>query len=160
MARRFRHLPIKSRAQLAHLVGLLTFLAAYVGDADLIRAEGAPWVERLKRCVEAHLAERLTLARLARPAGLSVSFLTHHAVAAFGQTPQQYIRRAKMERAANELRAGAAVADVAASLGFCDAFHFSKTFKAFWGCPPSRYPDGAAPPKPSGATASAAAAPA
>jgi AraC-like DNA-binding protein len=34
------------------------------------------------------------------------------------------------------LENGHSVQDTARRLGFYDAFHFSKTFKAFWGSPP------------------------
>jgi AraC-like DNA-binding protein len=37
------------------------------------------------------------------------------------------------------LESGRTVRDTARRLGFYDAFHFSRTFKAFWGAPPKSW---------------------
>jgi len=136
-ARAFTQLPVYSRAELLHLGRLLEFMAEIVIEKEIIRRRHCLWAERIKRCVTLHLGERLTLARLSRLTGLSISFLTHHFSKEFGLTAQQFIRRQKMEHAAKEINAGRRVYEVASSLGYCDAFYFSKTFKAFWGRSPA-----------------------
>lgn len=136
-ARAFTQLPVYSRAELLHLSRLLKFLAEIVIEKEIIRRHYCPWAEHIKRYVTLHLGERLTLERISRKTGLSVSFLTHHFSEEFGLTAQQFIRRQKMEHAAKELNTGKRVYEVATSLGYCDEFYFSKAFKAFWGRSPA-----------------------
>ena len=74
---------------------------------------------------------------LADEIDMSTSFVAHHFPSEFGKSARDYIWDQKMRAARSELEGGALVQDVADALGFFDAFHFSKRFKAFWGFPPS-----------------------
>ena len=56
------------------------------------------------------------------------------------QTPYQYLMRLKLNRAAERLQdPGTLVKQVAAELGFCDAFHFSRVFKSVFGVSPETF---------------------
>ena len=56
------------------------------------------------------------------------------------QTPYQLLLRLKMNAAAELLQLpGALVKQVAHQIGFTDAFHFSRTFKAAFGMPPDAF---------------------
>jgi hypothetical protein len=57
------------------------------------------------------------------------------------QHVSEHIIRSQLAR--RRLRAGATVREVAGELGFYDAFHFSRRFKARFGCSPTRYASGA-----------------
>ena len=56
-----------------------------------------------------------------------------------GLPVRQYVIERKMAAARMLLDKGRPVRDVAATLGYCDEFHFSRAFKARAGVPPSRY---------------------
>ncbi|MEM8946498.1 MAG: AraC family transcriptional regulator [Planctomycetota bacterium] len=56
------------------------------------------------------------------------------------QTPYQYLKKQKMDRAAARLEdATLLVRDVAKSVGYSDAFLFSRTFKSMFGVSPSQF---------------------
>ena len=61
-----------------------------------------------------------------------------------GKTPKEYIRQARMDRAAELLRAGemVTVAEVAYQVGFSDPLYFSRCFKQHFGMTPSKYQKG------------------
>ena len=70
---------------------------------------------RAKDLVDAHYAEPLTVADLARAAGLSPSQFSRECRRAYGETPHQYVVRRRVERAGELLRAGGVIAEVAAA---------------------------------------------
>ena len=90
--------------------------------------------------VDGNPASVLSVADLAREAGLSRQHFTelfrHH----FGMAPMQYVHQARMHRAAHLLRdQNLRVSDVAQAVGFEDPFHFSRSFRKEFGIPPSLF---------------------
>jgi AraC-like DNA-binding protein len=80
-----------------------------------------------------------TLAEMAGIAGMSVSSLRAAFQESTGSSPASVRNSLRLAHAYERLRPGArTVAEVAAELGFCDPFHFSKAFKREFGFPPSR----------------------
>lgn len=59
--------------------------------------------------------------------------------ARIGQTPQKFLESKKMEKAMHELMLGKSVKEVAATVGYQDAYFFSRMFKRYIGEPPSAY---------------------
>ena len=139
----------------AHDIGyLLKYVSEYIIEKELIRYRNRPWAEQIERFIGENPGRRITVRELADLIGASASFITHHFRAEFGRSPKDYVWRAKMEKARALIEGGKRVQDVAEALGFYDAFHFSKRFKAYWGQPPSRFlptATGAAPPRRAGA---------
>lgn len=89
---------------------------------------------------EAHLAERITLAQLARVAHLSPVYFAALFRRETGQPPIAWVSRRRMA-AARELLAegGKSVAEVARAVGFVDPYHFSRAFHRSEGCSPRAY---------------------
>lgn len=57
-----------------------------------------------------------------------------------GETPQQYIRRKRIERACEYLHfSNQSIEEIAATLGFADRFHFSRIFRQVMMTPPARF---------------------
>ena len=84
--------------------------------------------------------DRLTLAALARAAGISRFHFLRLFRDAFGQTPHQYLMRVRLERARKLLAADAAsVTDVCMEVGFSSLGSFSALFAERVGLPPSGY---------------------
>jgi transcriptional regulator GlxA family with amidase domain len=80
-----------------------------------------------------------TLLEMAAHAGMSVSTLRSAFHETTGCSPSSLRNRLRLAHAYERLRPGTrTVAEVAAELGFCDPFHFSKAFKREFGFPPSR----------------------
>jgi AraC-like DNA-binding protein len=60
-----------------------------------------------------------------------------------GMTPNDYIRKIRLEKAAELLlTTNMTAAEVAYKVGFDDQYYFSKSFKRYFGQPPSQYRKG------------------
>jgi AraC-like DNA-binding protein len=95
--------------------------------------------ERMRACLEADAADTLDLEALAREVGLSRFQALRAFKRAFGLPPHAYRLRKKVAVARRSLRAGARVADVAASCGFVDESHLGRHFKRHFGVTPAEY---------------------
>ena len=86
-------------------------------------------------------AERLKgAAALAAAAGLRTETVCRQFQRYLGKTPGDYLRAKKVELAADRLRKpGVRVKEVAAAMGFSDAFHFSRVFKKELGVSPKTW---------------------
>lgn len=117
--------------------GRILRLHARIPALDLGREAGP--VARVRRLLEERYAEDLSLADLARVAGLS----THHLIRAFrretGLTPHAHLVGVRVRRARDLLRLGDSPADVASAVGFADQAHLGRAFKARIGVPPGAY---------------------
>lgn len=92
---------------------------------------------RISSHIATHLSGDLSVAALARLAGLSTDHFSRRFRAAFGCAPHQYVLRTRLEAACEMLRdPHRQMADVAAESGFADQSHFSRWFKREFGQPP------------------------
>lgn len=90
--------------------------------------------------LEGALDESLKLPELARISSLSPFHLHRHFHRTFGETPQAYRTRRRLERAARSLRASSRpVTEVALDAGFASLGSFSSLFKRRFGLSPLRY---------------------
>jgi AraC-like DNA-binding protein/ligand-binding sensor protein len=133
----YRTLPVYTRADVDNILSLLSYFAQYMIQNHLVRHRGAPWAETLKEYIAANLGARLSVARLAKEAGVSKSYVSHYFRDEVGMTPARYVRGERMKRARELLLRGRRIKEVAYELGFCDEFHFSKVFRREFGISPS-----------------------
>jgi AraC family transcriptional regulator len=98
-------------------------------------------VERVVALLRQHLAEPLSLAEIARVVGCSQFHLSRTFSAETGKTISQYLRRLRMERAAEMLKSGKHnVTEAALEVGYSSLSHFSQGFCQEMGCCPGLYP--------------------
>jgi AraC-like DNA-binding protein len=135
----WRRLRAGTRAEAEDIGTLLRYVSEYIIRQELVRVRHKSWAETIRRHIEEHVDRRISLADLGRLIGKSPSFVAHHFAAEFGATPRRYLQVRRMEAAREGLESGLQVQQVAERLGFYDAFHFSKRFKAHWGRPPSAF---------------------
>lgn len=123
------------------IVSLL--LALSRGKGDIPRAAGglASWqMLRLESYVEAHLGEDLSLASLAGEVGISRSHFSRGFKQTVGQSPFEWLRVKRIERAKRLLLEGAlSVAEVAIATGFADQAHLTRAFGRVVGLPPGAW---------------------
>lgn len=94
---------------------------------------------RLDRFIEAHLANRLSVADLAREACLSEAHFRHCFRRQTGLTPWQYVRRRRLEAARRLLdESHLPLAEVAALAGFSNQSALSHACREAYGHPPGR----------------------
>jgi AraC-like DNA-binding protein len=89
--------------------------------------------------LHAHLADRLSLDRLATVAGLSPFHFLRQFRAQHHATPQQMLMALRLSRAKRLLDAGVTPAQVAAATGLSDQAHLTRAFVRRYGVTPARY---------------------
>ena len=98
-------------------------------------------VERTKELLARDLANPPTLEMLGREVGCSPFYLSRSFSRVVGLTIPQYLRKLRMERAAELLRSGRYnVTETATEVGYASLSHFSKAFCETIGCCPVLYP--------------------
>jgi len=117
--------------------------------AQLIKLEQMPYTtDRQKhridpaiRYLEEHLFDRdLKIADLPELCDLSAPSFRRFFISRFGTTPKKYLRQQRLQAAKLMLEGGEYddISAVAQAVGYEDPLHFSKSFKAFYGLPPSK----------------------
>jgi len=95
---------------------------------------------RAVRNVERNYEQKVRQSALAATAGMSSSAFSRAFKAEFGITFSQYLARYRIGRACDLLRQGArSMTNVGQAVGFDDASHFARTFRAVLGVSPSAY---------------------
>ena len=99
-------------------------------------------VDRVVALLRQHLVEPLSLEDIGREAGCSPFHLSRTFSAQTGMTIPQYLRKLRMERAAELLRSGKYnVTEAAMEVGYSSLSHFSQSFCQTMGCCPGLYPN-------------------
>lgn len=86
-----------------------------------------------------NLAGKYRLEEAAARANLSESRFTVLFKQTMTSSPGAYWQSLRLRRAHELLSAGSTPAETAAALGFCDVFHFSRSFKRHFGVTPAEY---------------------
>jgi AraC family transcriptional regulator len=96
----------------------------------------------LRHCMEQLLEESdqpLRLSALALSAGVHPVSLARAFRRHYGISPGQLQRRTQLNRAAQRLRDGQSIAEVATQFGFADQSHFTRLFRAEYRCTPAAW---------------------
>ena len=115
--------------------------AARVSDADANGDSNVPaWFARVEELIHDRFREPLRMEQLAVEAGVHPSHLARVFRSRYGASPGAYLRRLRLEWAADRLAASdAGVSTVALEAGFADQSHFTRAFRRRYGVPPARY---------------------
>ncbi len=131
----------RCQAALCRLIGLLGGAVHRGGDQWSldVAASQRPLFVQVDGWLEEHLAQRATVAGLARHLGLAPSTLAHRYRAECGSTPMARLAQLRVQRLQALLAKGLRLVDAAPECGFCDAFHASRRFRAVVGQAPTRW---------------------
>jgi AraC-like DNA-binding protein len=114
--------------------------------ARRLRAHIGPYSERVNAAlayIHKRYNENFTLEELALACNISPSYLRSCFCRELGEPIMQYRERVRIGRAKTMLRSGEfRIKEIAAMLGYCDVYHFSRAFKRETGMPPGRYAQG------------------
>ncbi|MEW6156536.1 MAG: AraC family transcriptional regulator [Verrucomicrobiota bacterium] len=98
-------------------------------------------VEKVVVILNQELKSPPSLEQLGQRVGCSPYYLSRQFSAELGMTMQQYLRRVRLERAAELLRCGRCnVTEAAFEVGYNSLSHFSSAFHEAFGCCPGLYP--------------------
>ena len=96
-------------------------------------------MEKVKRMIEEHPFEKLSISEMAKEAGISTRYLQKRFKENYRFTPKEYHLQIQMNMALTMLeQESRSVSAVAERLGYSDAFTFSKQFKKYFGYSPSK----------------------
>jgi len=96
-------------------------------------------VQGVRTFIQARLSSALSVADLARCAGLSPAHFSRTFQAATGLSPMAYLRQLRMQKARHLLlTTELPISEVGALVGYGDVLHFSKVFKSICAQPPGR----------------------
>ena len=115
--------------------------AARLAERDVpVDADAPAWFARVEELMHDRFREPLRLEELANEAGVHPSHLARVFRGRYGASPGAYLRRLRLEWAADRLAASdAGVSTVALEAGFADQSHFTRAFRRCYGVPPAQY---------------------
>ncbi|MEM7769353.1 MAG: AraC family transcriptional regulator [Cyanobacteria bacterium P01_A01_bin.37] len=96
-------------------------------------------LQSVKALVESDLEGALTVAQLARAAGLSPYHFSRKFCASTGQSPHQFVITFRLERARSLIAAGTGIADAAIGSGFSSQSHLHHHFRTAFGITPGEF---------------------
>ena len=130
-------------SQVKALLALLCFVAAEeTGEFFCSRQKrlALSRVTKTRAFLETHFDEALDLPAIATAVGCSSFYLSRTFSATVGMTISQYVRKLRIEKAAELLVTGRYnVSEAAVEVGYQSLSHFSKAFQQVKGCLPSKY---------------------
>ena len=94
---------------------------------------------KLKKYIDAHYTDRLTLAMIAEDVHANGSYLSRLYKAKTGQNLFDAINKMRLEQAKRYLAEGRRISDIAFLVGFEDVSYFSRVFKKYENCSPRDY---------------------
>lgn len=97
-------------------------------------------VEQLVNYLEDHYNEKISLDQIAENMYLSPFYISKIFKSETGDTPIRHLINIRLEKARELLESGygGSVQEVAATVGYDDAYHFSKLFKKRYGITPTQ----------------------
>ena len=129
------------RAALSEMVFLLTRgLPAERGRATEKAARDGERIKRMLSYIQLHAGEEIAVAEIAASAMISVSECLRCFRATIGMTPAQYVKRFRVQKAAELLvSTDRRIADIAGECGFGDMSYFARAFREIKGCAPGEF---------------------
>ena len=119
------------------------FLTARLWELFALILEDQPdsidYAETIRDIIHSEYADGITVSKIAERLNLNRSYLSIIFKEKYGIPPKQYLLEHRMSMAATLLQRGNKVNVTAASVGYTDAFVFSKTFKRHYGLSPFEY---------------------
>ena len=95
---------------------------------------------RVRRYLDAHHCESITLRMVAERLRVSEYYLAHVFKQEFGVPPMQYVMKRRIGEAQGFLmNTSIPIAEIADTLGFSSICHFNAMFKKYTGTPPGKF---------------------
>lgn len=107
---------------------------------ELVEELYSPRVANLKKVINLHQYQNLSIEKLATLCGLSVSSFKREFREIYNDSPGNYLNLKKIEKAKELLQVSdLSVSEISYEIGFNDPYYFTRIFKKKEGIPPSTY---------------------
>lgn len=138
MAQEIRTADVHSRMALEGLAWeLVALFGRHAGHRETATSDG---VAKARACMAAHLDQPLSIARLAALCDVHPARLVRAFRRELGMGPGEYQRMLRLKHALQLMsETDAPLSEIALACGFCDQSHFSRAFKAAYGCAPTAF---------------------
>ncbi|WP_263263112.1 AraC family transcriptional regulator [Pseudomonas sp. RIT-PI-S] len=120
-------------------IGFFMVMQQALGGAEATAHKPNPRVERAAAYIDAHFTQGITLEQICRAANLSEGYLIRAFQQRYHMTPHAYVVNRRVQHAQAQLRAGAAIAEIAQQAGFADQAHLQRAFKKHLAATPGQY---------------------
>ncbi len=127
-------LPVRDRA--GRVVGVMGTVQRHAGA---LLAIDQPAIVRAADLIREHCGDGVSVAELARRAGLSPRHFSRRFREVFSVSPQEYLVKTRIQRACQALQDGVPIGEVATACGFYDQSNFGRQFKKHTGITPRQY---------------------
>lgn len=135
-----RNTPCNPMLRKALLIRLLFFALEKGIPGGVAGTHNDLQLSALFNFISEHYQEDISLARLAKAAGVSVNYLNEFMRRTIGQGAVEYLTRYRVEQARRALEnTEDTIAQIAFATGFYDASHFTRVFKQCTGITPGKY---------------------
>ncbi len=120
---------------LIHIIRWQRLIPAAISSAAITKE-----CDQVRRYIDAHYSENLSLEQLAIFSHMNKFYLVHAFTKLTGQSPIQYVKNKRLEIGRELLeRTNHSISEIASSIGFSSQSYFAQAFKKSMGISPSRY---------------------
>lgn len=133
--------PFRVRNALSELIYLLhTHLPSSPATVNSKNQRDSQRIKAMLNFIHRHFNTEVNTAAIAASASISESECLRCFRATIGTTPIQYLKKYRIQQAANLLiQSQEKISDIAVGCGFQDMSYFTKSFRELMGCAPSEY---------------------
>lgn len=124
----------------ALLLEIMAFAARRRSTGAACESRTPPWLRQARDLIHARFRENLGVTSVAEAVGVHPVHLARAFRQRYHSTLGDYVRRLRVEYAADRISAGApSLAELAVEAGFADQSHFSRTFRGIMGMSPGEF---------------------
>lgn len=134
-----RKYDLKRHLELCAILYQMFALLVPQDEAERTRQGIDSWIARSVAYMDTHYAEKITVHDVADYLSLHRAYFSKLFTERMGISPIRYLQQLRMDKAADLLSAGYAIVEIAAMLGYSDAYAFTHAFSKFYGMPPGHW---------------------
>lgn len=140
LRQQYELLPLFDEEKIDSIINIGTMLTKYIMLENMVHHQPSRISSVIESYVDEHLGEHISIDSLARKTHTSVSGIYKAIRQSFECTPGEFVCKRRIKKACALLAdSELSISEISYAVGFTDAAHFSKKFKAVCGVSPLKY---------------------